>query len=201
MADMLAVKQKFEKIVANKDLFDLSPKPCILNPILAQDDINLFQKRFSIELPEDYVFYLTKIANGGLGPSLNMAALDLNGVKDPQFIDGELIDLSIPFPFESDWNDERVLRDQKDVSEEVEYKYWSSKKISGCIPIGDFGGGEIALLIVNGSRRGDIWRDDRRRYNGIYPLIDGVQTCFSDWLDMWLDDVLNGFGPYQRRGD
>ncbi|UXN08109.1 hypothetical protein [Bartonella sp. HY761] len=39
------------------------------------------------------------------------------------------------------------------------------------------------------------------RKNGIYPLNESVNTSFSDWLDMWLDDVLNGVGQYDRRGD
>ncbi|UXN05072.1 SMI1/KNR4 family protein [Bartonella sp. HY406] len=204
MADMEIVKAKFEEVNSRKLVPDIVGTPRTLNPVLSEKDIIFFQKKFSVELPEDYIFYLTNIANGGLGPSMEMIALDLNGVKDPRIIDdGESseIDLAANFPFESAWNDNSVLKYDDRLPNDVFDNYWAIKKISGSIPIGIFGCGEIALLIVNGMRRGDIWRDDRMRRSGIYPLNEGANTSFADWLDMWLDDVLNGVGQYDRRGD
>ena len=204
MADMLGVKAKFEEVLSRGLATDIFGAPRPLKPVLSNDDVISFQKKFNVQLPEDYIFYLTKIANGGLGPSLDMIALDLSGVKDPR-IDGKVedadIDLGINFPFECDWNDERVLQYEGRLPDDLFDDYWNLNKISGSLPIGIFGCGEIALLIVNGCRSGDIWRDDRMRRNGLYRLNEGVNTRFSDWLDMWLDDVLNGIDHYNRRGD
>ena len=198
MADMQIVKEKFDEINSRKLVSNVFGVPRLLNPVLPEKDVVSFQKKFSVQLPKDYIFYLTKIANGGLGPSLEVLSLDLNGAKDPRifgnYIDNS-IDLTNKFSFEQAWNDDKILDYEwnKDIPYEVLANYYSPKRISGCIPIGIFGCGEIAILIVNGAQFDNIWRDDRLRKNGIYPLNEGVNTSFSDWLDMWLDD--------ERRGD
>ncbi|UXN08108.1 SMI1/KNR4 family protein [Bartonella sp. HY761] len=149
MADMEIVKAKFEEVNSRKLVPDIFGTPRTLNPVLSEKDIIFFQKKFSVELPEDYIFYLTNIANGGLGPSMEMIALDLNGVKDPRiygnFID-DSIDLSEKFSFEQSWNDNEILRYEwnNDIPYELLINYYSPKRISGCVPIGVFGCGEIA---------------------------------------------------------
>ncbi|MBK6984772.1 MAG: hypothetical protein IPH32_08445 [Bacteroidetes bacterium] len=72
-----------------------------LNPTLTDKQIKTFEETHCVLLPEDYKLFLTRVSNGGAGPSYGLFQLaDWNCELD--IIDNKF--LSTPFPQTENWN-------------------------------------------------------------------------------------------------
>ena len=47
-----------------------------LNPCLTIQDISAIESQYGIQLPEDYVWFLSQVGNGGAGPFYGLYALE-----------------------------------------------------------------------------------------------------------------------------
>jgi hypothetical protein len=190
MPSIAAIKQKLA-LVRQRDV-DLR---CIaadrhrykLNPVLPHDAVRRFERDRAIELPSDYVEFLTQLGNGGAGPPFGILPLG-------EFVRTEG-DLSQPFPHRKPWKME-IPDDDLSVNSE-EYQAWDAayfdlKWISGALPICHQGCGHYALLVVNGPERGNMWRDQRVTQSGIRPIqTSGLRrVTFLEWYDSWLEECL-----------
>ena len=46
------------------------------NPVASMEDVKAFEKKTGLKLPENYVYFLTHIGNGGAGPHYGMYSLE-----------------------------------------------------------------------------------------------------------------------------
>lgn len=196
------IKEQLEKLRSldkTCELFGASRHEYQPNEKLTEDEIQSFENRFSIHLPEEYRAWLLQIGNGGVGPYYGLERLE-----DSLFADldrrtkGGFVNPSIPFPLEDAWN----MEFDGDENSEAEYEafeneYFSEKWDSGLLRICNFGCGVSMNLIVNGKEKGNIWVDDRCNDQGIYPDVYFGQTgrtSFLDWYLMWLESSLKDLG-------
>lgn len=157
------------------------------NSCLTQSEVQAFEAKYNITLPEDYRNFLLEIGNGGAGPGYGLFKLE------------EALEEAInkPFPLKEAWNDL-----------DLEGKTYISRSWSqGTITIATYGCGIDALLVITGEQREKIWIDDRCSDGGIYPCSLGFCDYFHGsepeefssedqalsfyvWYEDWLDRSL-----------
>ena len=106
---------------------------------------------------------------------------------------GMVGDLSVPFPYTEAWNEKPIDACQP-VNEQYRQQdvYWSSRHVTGAIPICEHGCNLRECLIISGQERGNIWFDDRADWKGLYPneSTGRPRLKFFEWYRLWLDDRL-----------
>ncbi|HEX9996355.1 MAG TPA: hypothetical protein VGB45_04365 [Abditibacterium sp.] len=152
-----------------------------VGPTLSALELQRFERRHRIELPEDYRLYLELVGNGGLGASLGGAGPDYGVyslIEREEFADSceEFSDsadeniLSCPFPQTYSLN---LIKGQT-------HNLWRGP-IPGALEIGMKGCSYTTHLIVSGEARGTIWNGWEHRY------LDPTGVTFSQWMRDWAE--------------
>jgi hypothetical protein len=174
-----------------------------LESTIEESQIIEIEKKYSINLPNSYREYITKIQNGGSsnelhkkGPYYGIYSLQ----KSLSEIDLWELDINIAFPLkedldfgekygmESDW-DKHIWRCENDFEyvkkiQEVTKKYQDASMVTGSIPICEYGCGDFFRLIVSGQNAGQVWVDSGLiNDTGFYALNVDVLTFFENWLN------------------
>jgi hypothetical protein len=199
------------KSLAHRDrdrkLFGAASHDYTLNPPAGLAEVEDFERKHHISLPEDYRFFITEIGNGGAGPAYGLFpfAHDDEGL----FQEGHLLgDPGEPFPHTEAWNldndfyklcpnpPEGTSEAEEDQLWETWYKfleahYWNPSVMNGAIPICHQGCNLRQWLVVHGRQRGYVWNDTRADYAGLAPAKDaeGAQVTFAGWYLAWLGDA------------
>ena len=167
------MKSKLEILKENLEkLIKINPKgEYKIGRCLSLKEIELFETKNNIKLPEEYIEFVTKIGCFGFGP--NEGLLPLNQYNDL----GHRV-------LENDLTKEFPLTDKKEESELHEY----DSLMNGAILISDCGCGDSDILIINGAEYGNVWGDYRVSCNGIQPLLndDKERLSFLDWYNSFV---------------
>ncbi len=134
-----------------------------------------FESRHGVRLPAAYRGFLSRVADGGAGPSYGL--LPLAKASDA-FLDG-------PFPFRSA-HARRVMK--RRVSGVDPYAFvGDGEAVPGLVALCDDGCGWITYLVVSGEQRGKVWTGGELGYCPQYFLRDGepVQHTFLSWYESW----------------
>jgi hypothetical protein len=170
-----------------------------LRPCLSEQEVQEFESKHNVRLPEEYRGFLLTVGNGGAGPCYGLFSLGV-------VVGNSSKDLASPFPHRDRWNPaDEFFRahpnrfensSSKSACREFESEYCSTRQIQGSVPISHQGCGYMDLLVVSGPARGQIWTDDRVADGGINPLLtaDGNRMNFLDWYSNWLDESLQTLG-------
>jgi hypothetical protein len=170
----LSVRRRLAEMAASDpDLrrFGASTHKYRLNRPLAPANVEAFERRWSITLPESYRTFIIDVGNGGAGPYYGLYRL---GDTDPRLDpDGPL--LAKPFPHITAWNADPL-------PPQDENAYFSDEQTAGSLALAPFGCGDILRLVITGEARGEVWQDGRGGDYGIWP----VATDFAEWYAEWL---------------
>ncbi|MCL1471808.1 SMI1/KNR4 family protein [Argonema antarcticum] len=171
-----------------------------LNPCLTEAEIQAFEVKNKIALPDDYRNFLLEVGNGGAGPGYGLRKLEVKkemsrGENDNYF--------SQPFLLKKAWNYPGLLNPGEEFVDIDE-----DKLTQGTISVANYGCGIYARLVITGDQRGTIWIDDRGNDGGIYPCSLQIASfyhsemiededlepalrepplSFYDWYDNWLN--------------
>lgn len=196
---IVTIKHKLEElkqIDSQKAIFGSSTHQYILGKVKTEQEIQKFEKKYGITLPQGYRQFLLSVGNGGAGPYYGLEPLEDSLYIDLDYkIEGKLLDPSRPFPITEPWN----MSFPGDLDNEKEYKqfeekYFDRQWINGLLRICNYGCAVFFNLVVNGLEYGNIWVDDRANDNGIYPdhyFGQQNRTEFLKWYELWLDKSLN----------
>jgi hypothetical protein len=179
-----------------------------LNPPLPVEEVEAFETKYSITLPEDYRYFITQVGNGGAGPFYGVFPLEgwaFNPVTHKFDEPGWQItdEIGRPFVHTDAWNLPKSFWEKRPdpppgTSLEEEDRLWESwdqaereayaHVMDGAIPICHRGCGLSQWLVVNGEQKGYVWNDNTADQAGIAPLRDaqGRQVTFTDWYLDWL---------------
>ena len=176
-----------------------------LNPPLPIAEVEAFEKRYGIELPEDYRRIITEIGNGGRGPRYELFPLgEYRSLDQAVFADH----LAEPFPHQDAWNlpsefwerepDYDGMTPEAEERAEEEWDalliehYGAPWIMAGAMPISDLGCGSFEWLVVTGPQRGYVWEDRRADNLGVAPArdSDGNRVTFADWYMAQFEDPL-----------
>ncbi|MFK7905348.1 MAG: DUF4844 domain-containing protein [Chitinophagales bacterium] len=211
MKSINEIKKKIE-ILKHLDkrfeIFGASSHKYEFNRTISIEELNHFEEKYKVTLPEDYKAFLNEVGNGGAGPYYGIYPLkkDLGGVENKFEL------LQFDFPHKEEWNlsekfftkfDEITGADYEDdenFDEEVAYffdhifwsNYYKDELTYGSIYISNYGCGLRFLFIISGEEKGNIWFDGRADRGGIYPEIDDKENHigFSDWYINWLNESI-----------
>jgi len=196
-AVILAALDGLKRRDPHRRLFAAAFHNYALNPPLPATEVEAFERKYGITLPEDYKYFLTEVGNGGAGPFYGVIPLGEWDFKEdvrpgqplvhvqawdlPDSIREQEPDLE---PKMSPEEEDRLM-EKWDKLRDAAY----SNVMDGALPICDRGCGFFQRLVVNGPQKGLIWNDGRADDAGIEPLCDpsGRQMTFADWYLDWLD--------------
>ena len=144
-----------------------------MNPCLFESDVEAFEQRWKIDLPQGYRQFILTVGNGGIGPP-DYRLLPLGEVPRgyDRSVHEVLADLCKPFPLEREWVWEGEQEPKPELHRATQY---------GNLILGTDGCGQYWLLIVTGPQRGQIWL---RTDVGIIPC--DPPRDFLGWYEYWL---------------
>ena len=140
------------------------------SPTLSAEQLQAFERKHGITLPEDYRLFLQRVGNGVLGDNI-YALFPLGQLPD---VDWPLGKLSRPFPLSEAVNYEEEGYPE-DEGEEPSTK-------DGLLYVCHVGAGIFWVLIVTGSERGNMWIENEFGY---FPSMPRVR--FLDWCHQWIN--------------
>ena len=144
----------------------------------SMEEVRLFEAKHHVQLPEDYVKFLTEIGNGGQHYRLKYPKIysladldDMEGLDEPFFFQThqqvEAIEKQLNITYKIPW--EQViqfcgLNRYKEDEKAEPWLFSIQKNLKGCIPIlsSEVSQDQTQLfLILNGEFRGEIWVSSR----------------------------------------
>ncbi|ENV18064.1 SMI1/KNR4 family protein [Acinetobacter guillouiae] len=190
------IQQKLEQLKAldiHCTLFGANRHQYRLNPCLSLDVIEQFESSYQIQLPKDYVAFLTQLGNGGAGPYYGIEPFEKVLFTDLDYPNNDnLLHPNLAFPHTQPWNEffEPTCDEEDEEEYERQYSEFHQHQMDGVLAICNYGCGVSLNLVVNGAECGHIWIDDRANDGGIYPSHEFGNTDripFLDWYELWLD--------------
>lgn len=192
------------KKVADKDktfeIFGASSHKYHLNETVSLEWVREFEKKYQVELPEEYVFFITKVGNGGAGPFYGIVPLSFdkkyeNLSKPSIYDDGylqfykECIALS-----KNNGSDDKAFFEKKGDDLNAKFDEVCDRIEDGVLNINTQGCTYDTLLVANGSRRGEIayidWNLDLE-----YPPVL-IHMTFLEWYQGFFEEILAGYDIY-----
>jgi hypothetical protein len=161
-----------------------------LNPTLSNAEVEAFEHRVGVCLPDDYRRFLLEIGNGGYGPGEGLEPLGMcMGHEWP------VERLRWQFPLEEPLYTEGWLR----VAEDPDIR---SALLNGTLHLAHLGCGIRVFLVVHGVRAGEVWVNDVANDGGVLPAREhfltqgfaGAGPSFAEWYEGWLDHELVHWG-------
>jgi hypothetical protein len=194
--------ERLKQLDSSLEIFGAERHKYILNPILSIDKIRQFEAKYNVNLPNEYIAFLTTLGNGGAGPFYGLEPFEnvLFDDLDYKRQDG-LLNPTKPFLLLDAWNleFEPTVHEEDDEQEyEKQYEdfsnlYFDNQLMNGVIAICNYGCGISLNLVVNGQEFGNIWTEDRGNEGGIYPAMqlgNKGKITFLDWYELWLDNSI-----------
>jgi hypothetical protein len=204
---------QLKELDENFKLFGSHKHKYEINPTISLDKVRQFEAIHNVTLPMEYVEFITKIGNGGVGPFYGLEPFENCLFDDLDYKrPNSLLTPSKPFLHTEPWNleftttidyEENATEYDKEHSK-FEEQYFDKEQMNGVIAICNYGCGVSLNLVVNGQEYGNIWTDDRGSDNGIYPsyeLGNKDKISFLNWYELWLDNYLNKIKEKQSLSD
>jgi hypothetical protein len=219
------------KILRNLDtgleVFGAEKHQYKLRKKLTAPQIAAFEAKNQVQLPLEYVAFLTRLGNGGAGPFYGIETLHKSLYQDLDSPSKKSVNIPAKsFPHVTDWNPveemvalDKQLRAINDGTREDPVKaLWAQRAALvsgeehnyGVLSVCNYGYGLTILLVVNGAEKGNLWTDYRAYDEGICPnrgksFDDSTRISFLDWYEKWLDKATEaihaGLNRYDSRAD
>ncbi len=191
------MKKKIEELKRLIEKINIEKEGTVqLNPVIALEKVTMFEKKYKISLPKEYVDFITKIGDGGITRLESYGTQKLISLDEYELLGYPLEYMDMPFPLEHswmpDWGDtidgiEDVEDD--DVIEQQMAEQWERIECQGNITIisNNTCNNTRWILIIKGTCRGEIWEISE------YGAFRLIQCDFLRWIELLLTNGLNDF--------
>lgn len=175
----------------NRTLFGARSHDYRFAPTIDEATLASFEEKAGVRLPEDYRDFITRIGNGGAGPSYGVMGFRAKDSEDYTAYDR----LGTPWAYTEEFNPLEILDgddDGGDESESGQAAYWKAFKSEGALYICHHGCGSRSLLVVSGPCRGEVWADGVAEDAGYAPETSrtGARATFRTWYLEWLEKAI-----------
>ncbi len=190
----------------NLKIFGASSHKYKLNPVIPLSTVRDVERQYNIKLPEEYVFFLTKIGNGGAGPNYGIYPLE-RAVETTPYLKDYTLDEMISTPIFLDKSMTQEEWDKKiDIMEDMsddEYDKYEKSIFSGQLEIGTGGCAACMTLMIRGNYYGEVVHTNLEHYMPIFTNMTFMQWYerFFEWIvkdyDIHLFDSINNLTEYE----
>ncbi len=192
--------EKAKKVDSEYKVFGSDKHKYQLNPPVSPDEVLKLEADFNIKLPNEYVYFLTEIGNGGAGPDYGLYSVE--ELRRQQYCRQQdnnlnpLIDSSLTKEMWNELMEQRETADD-DVFDEIE-QYINA----GVFIIGTQGCTFDNLLMCRGSETGKIVYIDWNLESDYPPFL--TKMSFWEWYTGFFEDIIAGYSVrsygYSKRG-
>lgn len=195
---IVAILSQAHCIDSKCELFGSSKHQYKLNPPISETVIRTIEENYHFTFPEDYFYFITKIANGGAGPDYGIMSFEdslMAGAYD-DFQEAYKCSLKTPFvPRRMILEEVEDYAFSKTGFKQKPDKFFVYEKedddicsTDGFFVLGTRGCQWDFGLIVSGERKGQVFETDNE---GAYVFIArSFNAFYQEWLD-WLADTEN----------
>ena len=149
-------------------------------PVARLQDVEYFERKFDLKLPEDYRDFVLNVANG-IDDTKKKTSLFIktNFVDDLIQLDDESFNPSIDFP---------IVDRTKKLANGFHY----DQLTNGNVSLKSTKCGRGIILIVKGEAKGQIWAECLSTNSEVFPWYEDtpLDNNFNRWIDDELDDML-----------
>ncbi|MBL1226131.1 SMI1/KNR4 family protein [Enterococcus sp. BWR-S5] len=174
------------KVDAERKVFGSSKHKYQLRPVLSLEELKAFEVKYQISLPEEYVFFLTHVGNGGAGPYYGLTTLEkLIGTEEhaAAIRNEALIDKKLS---RAQW---QQLMDETEEDDDL-YDKAMERLYGGMLNIGTQGCTYDNLLMLSGSEAGKIVYIDWNLFSDYPPYLTNM--TFLDWYENYFKEIIQG---------
>lgn len=185
----------------NCEVFGASKHKYKLNQVLSEEEVRQFEEKYHIKLPEEYVFFLTKVGNGGAGPYYGIYSLD--DIRN--FRTGEVICREgVPAFLDKNLTKEAWDTMMEEMEDDEKYDALVANMLEGSLTIGTQGCSFDTLLMCKGSEQGKLVYIDWNLEPELYPYLTGM--TFLDWYESYFKEIIAGhkihwYGYYSLKSE
>ncbi|MEO3946226.1 SMI1/KNR4 family protein [Gorillibacterium sp. CAU 1737] len=171
----------------NREVFGSAKHQYQLNPVLPLDEVRKYEERHQVQLPEEYVFFLTQVGNGGAGPYYGIYSLERTGSNEEYTrICGQPAWINEAMTKES-WAEKMNLMEDAD---DDTYDRLHDEVFGGLNLIGTQGCTYDNLLMNTGSWKGKMVYIDWNLEPEYGPFFTGMG--FLDWYEGFFQELIAG---------
>lgn len=159
-----------------------------LNPVLPLQCVQAYQKKYHVELPSEYVFFLTQVGNGGAGPYYGIHPLNIDEPSTEN--------VGAPFITSQLTKDQWVGKLQPICGEDMEdcsdalYEQIEAEIQQGTYEVGTQGDTYQSIAIVSGQEANRIFYMDSNWNYGNIPYDTGM--TFLEWYENFFLEIIAG---------
>lgn len=184
----------------NCEVFGASKHKYQLNQVLSEKEVRQFEKEYHVKLPEEYVFFLTKVGNGGAGPYYGIYSLNIPKLRTGQVICRE----GVPAFFDKNLTKEAWDEMMEKMEDDEKYDALEADMLEGVLVIGTQGCTYDMLLMCKGSEQGKLVYIDWNLEPELYPYLTGM--TFLDWYESYFKEIIAGhkihwYGYYSLKSE
>lgn len=146
--------------------------------VVTKDEIENFEKQFSIEIPEDFKWFLLNIANGVISNHVANDNLFERIDFSNYYFEEDIYNPSLPF---------KLTKDFDFKTDEIE------DFSNGTIHLVGHGCGCYSFLVVNGEEYGNVWVDNYASNSDVTPEknIAKSRLFFFEWLNKEIEEKIS----------
>lgn len=181
-------------------VFGASSHKYQLYPPVSLEKVRALEKKFQIKLPENYVYFLTQISNGGAGPYYGLYPLEELERRQECEIENDMWEPFINKDLTKEkWNEAVDIMENGD---DDQYDKVHQQITTGAFIIGTQGCTYDHLLLCEGSEKGKIVYIDWNLDYDYPPFL--TKMSFWDWYIGFFEDIIAGYSTssygYCKRG-
>lgn len=177
-----------DKVDRERKVFGASTHKYKLRPTLTVAEIEAFETKYHITLPEEYVFFLTQVGNGGAGPYYGLTTLEkvIGPEEYAVMISNEaLIDKKLT---KERW--QQLMEETDDADDDALFDEAMNRLYGGMLNIGTQGCTYDNLLMANGSETGKIVYIDWNLDPDYGPYLTNM--TFLEWYENFFREIIQG---------
>ncbi|MCI8426690.1 MAG: SMI1/KNR4 family protein [Lachnospira sp.] len=183
----------------NYEIFGAKVHQYELNETVSLEWVRAFEKKYEVKLPQEYVFFITKVGNGGTGPYYGIEPLSLyeDYVRHYKHLSKPSIYNEDYLQFYNEhitlFENEKRYEEREDDEEAFHKKQEQIDNTlkNGTLNINNQGCTYNGLLVVNGRRAGEIVYIDWELDVGYPPVL--VNMTFLEWYQGYFEAILAGY--------
>lgn len=170
-------------------------------------DIEVFENRFDVKLPQDFRWFVLNIGNGIVTNTAHrpylLESIDFASYRyfDDEYNPGIEFSLSSKVVFGSREHYEDNSNYPYEVYFDDDDTIFMSKYLNGMVTIAAYGCGTTSNLIVKGKEYGNVWMDDFASNNEIFPEYDSTKNLprltFTQWLAQRVNQTIKSEEQYK----